>query len=229
MLLWFASWKNGLSSYPPDWVKKDFERFPRAQRIARRGKSIELLSPFSEANRDADARAFAALMRHVKAVDGRQHTVIMIQVENEVGMHGDSRDRSPAADKAYAGPVPKELMDYLQQHKDTLIPEFRKVWEAAGFKTSGTWEEVFGKGAATDEIFMAWHFARYVGRVAEAGKAEYPIPMFVNAGQSGFRRATSAPERPERRPHARRDGCLESRGAANRYALRPTFTATTSR
>ena len=80
----------------------------------------------------------------------------MIQVENEVGMHGDTRDRSPAANQAFAGPVPKELMDYLQQHKDTLIPEFRQVWEAAGFKTSGTWEEVFGQGTATDEIFMAW-------------------------------------------------------------------------
>ena len=120
-------------------------------------------------------------MRHVKAVDGQQHTVIMIQVENEVGMQGDTRDRSPVANKAFAGPVPKELMDYLQQHKDTLIPEFRQVWEAAGFKTSGTWEEVFGKGRATDEIFMAWNYARYIGRVAEAGKAEYPLPMYVNA------------------------------------------------
>jgi len=178
ILIWFASWKNGLSSYPPDWLKKDFERFPRV-RIAG-GKSIELLSPLSDANRDADARAFAALMRHVKEVDGRQHTVVMIQVENEVGVLGDSRDRSPAANKAFEGPVPKELMDYLQKHKDTLIPEFRQVWEAAGFKTSGTWEEVFGPGVGTDEIFMAWNYARYVGRVAEAGKAEYPIPMYAN-------------------------------------------------
>ena len=191
VLLWFASWKNGLSSYPPDWVKRDFERFPRAQVAS--GKSIELLSPLSDANRDADARAFAALMRHVKAVDGQQHTVIMIQVQNEVGMHGDSRDRSPMADKAFAGPVPKELMDYLQQHKASLIPEFRQAWEAAGFKTSGTWEEVFGKSAVTDGIFMAWHYARYIGRVAEAGKAEYPIPMFVNAALYGIGRGPQPP------------------------------------
>jgi len=202
-LLWFATWKNGQSSYPPGWVKKDFERFPRTQivggtwpvfggeagqpRVALPGsRSIELLSPLGEATRDADARAFAALMRHVKAVDGKQHTVVMIQVENEVGMQGDTRDRSPAANQAFQGPVPKELMDYLQQHKDTLIPVFRKVWEAAGFKSSGTWEEVFGKGRPAEEIFMAWHFARYVGRVVEAGKAEYPIPMFSNCPQSGF-------------------------------------------
>jgi len=191
VLLWFASWKNSLSSYPPDWVKKDFERFPRAQIAG--GQSIELLSPLSDANRDADARAFAALMRHVKAVDGQRHTVIMIQVQNEVGMHGDSRDRSPAANRAFAGPVPKELMDYLQKHKETLIPEFRQVWEAAGFKTSGTWEEVFGKSAVTDGIFMAWNYARYIGRVAEAGKAEYPIPMFVNAALYGIGRGPNPP------------------------------------
>jgi len=199
VLLWFASWKNGLSSYPPLWVKKDFERFPRVQIAG--GKSIELLSPFGDANRDADARAFAALMRHVKAVDGRQHTVIMIQVENEVGILGDSRDRCPAASQAYAGPVPKDLMDYLQQHKDTLAPELRAAWAVGNFKTSGTWEQIFGPGRPesvppipeseratawhqswwlVDEIFMAWRYSMYVNKVAAAGKAEYDIPMYVN-------------------------------------------------
>ena len=179
VLLWFGSWKNSLSSYVPDWVKKDSDRFPRAR--SAKGEPIELLSPFSDTNRDADARAFAALLRHVKIVDGREHTVIMVQVENEVGMHSDSRDHSPAADKAIAGPVPRELMDYLAQHKATLIPEFRQAWEAAGAKTSGTWEEVFGPGAATEGICMAWQYARYMGHVAAAGKAEYPLPMFANA------------------------------------------------
>jgi len=191
VLLWFASWKNSTSSYPPDWVKRDFERFPRAQTKA--GKSVELITPLSDANRDADAKAFAALMRHVKEVDSQEHTVLMVQVENEVGMQGDSRDFSPLANKAFAGPVPKELMDYLQQHKDTLVPEFRQVWEAGGFKTSGTWEEVFGKSAVTDGYFMAWNYARYIGRVVEAGKAELPIPMFVNAALYGIGRGTQQP------------------------------------
>ena len=101
---------------------------------------------------------------------------------------GTTRDRSPLANKAFDGPVPKELMDYLQQHKDTLIPELHKVWEAAGFKTSGTWQEELGKGRPTDEIFMAWYFSRYIGRVVEAGKAEYPIPMVTNCPQRGFGR-----------------------------------------
>jgi hypothetical protein len=212
VFLWFASWKNGLSSYPPTWVKKDFDRFPRAQLVGGDipwpvltassavshskivgSMSLELLSPFSDANLNADARAFAALMRHIKEVDGQQHTVIMIQVENEVGMQGDSRDRVAAANTAYAGPVPKELMDYLQQHKNSLIPEFRQMWEAAGLKTSGTWEEVFGRGFAADETFMGWQYARYVNRLAEAGKAEYPLPMFVNGWAYGFPKANQRP------------------------------------
>jgi hypothetical protein len=179
ILIWFGSWKNSLSSYAPDWVKRDSARFPRAQFEG--GVSIEELSTLSEANWDADARAFGTLMRHVRAVDGKEHTVIMVQVENEVGMHTVIRDHSPAANQALAGPAPKALMDYLQQHKDTLIPEFRQVWATNGFKTAGTWEEVFGKGDGKDGIFMAWNYARYIGRVAEAGKAEYPLPMFVNA------------------------------------------------
>ena len=178
IMLWFGSWKNGKSTYQPVWVKTNQQRFPIIQ--DENGKGLPTLSTLSDANLDADARAFAALMRHIREVDGDAHTVIMIQVENEVGVVGPSRDHSAAANQAFAGPVPKEFMDYLQKHKDTLIPELRKRWEAAGFKVSGSWDEVFGAGPETDELFMAWNYARYVGHVAAAGKAEYPLPMFVN-------------------------------------------------
>ncbi len=185
--LWFGSWKNSLSSYAPDWVKKDFERFPRAQ-VAGGQEHRTAQHP----RRCEPGRRCARLCGAAAAHQGGgwpAHTVIMLQVENEVGMHGDSRDRSPAADKAFAGPVPKELMDYLQKHKDTLVPEFRQMWEAAGFKTSGTWEEVFGQSKATDGVFMAWNYGRYIGRVIEAGKAEYPLPMYVNAALYGIGRS----------------------------------------
>jgi hypothetical protein len=36
-------------------------------------------------------------------------------------------------------------------------------------------------GPETEDLFMAWHYARYLGKVVEAGKAEYPLPMFTNA------------------------------------------------
>ena len=177
--LWFASWKNSMSCYAPAWVKTDQRRFPRAQDGL--GRGMEILSTFSKENLDADSRAFAAFMRHLREVDGRDHTVIMVQVENEIGMIPDSRDRSAIADKLFKQSVPTELMDYLEQHKGMLIPEFRAAWAAAGFKTRGTWEEIFGPGPKTDEIFMAWHFARYVNRVAQLGAAEYRLPMYVNA------------------------------------------------
>jgi hypothetical protein len=177
--LWFGSWKNATSRYAADWVKVNEKRFPRVRN--RDGKPLEILSPLNGETRDADARAFARFMRHIREVDAKERTVIMIQVQNEVGVLGDSRDRSAPANEAFAKPVPIELMSYLQKQKGTLLPELRQLWEAAGAKTSGTWEEVFGKGVTADEVFMAWHYARFTGRVAEAGKAEYPLPMFVNA------------------------------------------------
>ena len=177
--LWFASWKNSMSCYAPSWVKTDQQRFPRSQ--DKNGAGMEILSPFNKENFEADARAFAAFMRHVREVDGNDHTVIMVQVENEIGMIPDSRDRSTVANQLFSERVPAELINYLSEHKELLIPEFRTAWAANGFKTSGTWEEVFGKGPATDEVFMAWYFARYVDRVTEVGKKEYSLPMFVNA------------------------------------------------
>jgi len=177
--LWFGSWKNSMSSYVPGWVKTDQRRFPRSQDS--KGYAMEILSPFSKENVETDARAFVALMRHLREVDANQHTVIMVQVENEIGMIPEARDRSQVANERFSQQVPAELMNYLQQRKEQLIPEFRTVWAAGNFKMSGTWEEVFGSGPGTEEIFMAWYFARYTNRVAEAGKTEYALPMFVNA------------------------------------------------
>jgi hypothetical protein len=110
------------------------------------GSGMEILSPFSKENVETDARAFAAFMRHLREFDGSDHTVIMVQVENEIGMIPDSRDRSPIANELFNQQVPTELINYLQQRKEQLIPEFRGVWAENGFKTRGTWEEIFGKG-----------------------------------------------------------------------------------
>ncbi len=179
VFLWFGSWKNGMSSYIPIWVKRDYKRFGRA-RIGD-GKTVEVLSTVCRANWEADAKAYAALLRHIRAVDGNDHTVIMMQVENEVGVLRDSRDRSEAANQAFAQAVPATLMDSLAKGKDALYPDLRKRWESTNFRTSGNWEQVFGKAPETDEIFMAWNYSNYVEKVVEAGKAEYPIPMFANA------------------------------------------------
>ncbi|HEY4394995.1 MAG TPA: DUF5597 domain-containing protein [Polyangia bacterium] len=173
VLLWFGSWKNGMSSYVPAWIKRDQKRFPRAEAPA--GHGVEALSAFSTANRDADARAFAALLRFVRSIDERTGTVVMVQVENEVGMIGEAADRSAAATAAFHAPVPAEVP------RPAGAKTGAKTGSKTGSKTGASWEETFGKGAATLELFQAWAFARYVDTVARAGKAAYPLPMYVNA------------------------------------------------
>ncbi|MBB5066282.1 DUF5597 domain-containing protein [Granulicella mallensis] len=177
IFVWFGSWKNGISSFAPAWVKADQDRFPRAQLGS--GRSIEVLSTLSPENVKADSTAYKAFMHHLREVDSDKHTVIMIQIENEVGVLGDSRDRSTAANEAFAGPVPKQLTDYLQSHKSSLRPELKKVWDANGEKTGGTWTEVFGS-EMSDEVFMAWNYAHYMNQVTKVGKTEYPVPVFTN-------------------------------------------------
>jgi beta-galactosidase GanA len=179
VLLWFGTWKNSMSCYAPAWVKTDGIRFPRARAI--NGEAQEIITPFSKNALIADKKAFVALMQHIKDIDSQQHTVLMVQVENEIGMLPDARDHSKPADEAFAAPVPPKLLTYLDMHRNVLMPEIKKRWQDNGFKTSGTWEEVFGKGLATDELFMAWYFGVYANEVAKAGKAVYNIPMYVNA------------------------------------------------
>jgi len=179
VLLWFGSWKNSMSCYAPEWVKQDQKRFPRSR--TSEGEALEILTPFCEENLQADARAFAALMRHIKNIDAQQRTVIMIQVENEIGMIPQARDHCAQAELAFSRTVPSELLRYLAEHKEKLQPHLVQAWKKMGFPSAGTWETVFGTGVHTDELFMAWHFARYVDRVAQAGKAVHPLPMYVNA------------------------------------------------
>ncbi|WP_250463588.1 DUF5597 domain-containing protein [Microbulbifer litoralis] len=179
VFLWFGSWKNSMSTYVPSWVKRDSERFPRARSAD--GQPQEILSPFGPENVAADSRAFAALLRFIEKVDARRNTVLMVQVENEIGMLPSARDHHPLADRAFESEVPEVLLGYLDERRDKLEPELLDAWRSSDFSTSGSWAEVFGQGPAAEEIFTAWHFARYANAVAAAGKAEYPLPMYVNA------------------------------------------------
>ena len=179
VVLWFGAWKNTFSSYAPAWVKTNTERFPRVQMS--NGMGTERLSPFSTVVRDADAHAFANLMHHLREADGNVHTVLMVQVENEVGVIPESRDHSSIANASFSTAVPSTLTNFLEKHRTALNPELRAAWKAGGVKAAGTWQDVFGKTPLTDDLFMAWHYATYIEHIAAAGKAEYPIPMYANA------------------------------------------------
>jgi len=157
VLLWFGTWKNNGPSFTPECVKLNNDRFPRM--INPTGGRMNSLSPHFAATLAADSAAFAKVMQHLKRVDP-ERTVIMVQVENETGTYGSVRDHSPTAEALFQGPVPDALVKAMN-------------------KQPGTWTQVFGTDA--DEFFQAWSVARYVEQVAAAGKAEYPLPMYVNA------------------------------------------------
>jgi hypothetical protein len=179
ILLWFGAWKNGQSHYCPAWVKKDFIRFPKAKTAA--GQSLEIISPFSDQLQKADQKAYTALLSHISEYDSVMRTVIMVQIENEVGILGAQRDYSETANKVFSAEVPGDLILYLENHKADLYPGLLEAWSKNGFRTKGNWEEVFGRSSLTNEIFMAWEYAEYIEKMAAAGKKEYPLPVFVNA------------------------------------------------
>lgn len=179
VLLWFGSWKNSMSCYAPSWVKTDQKRFPRIQ--DRSGIKQEILDPLSKNNLEADKRAYVQLLRHLKTIDAKTHTVIMMQVENEIGMLPDARNYGQLANADFEGAVTEKLLTYLKNNRSSLLPEIDSVWKENGSKTYGTWSQVFGKGLTADEIFMAWHFANYVNEITIAGKNIYNLPVYLNA------------------------------------------------
>ncbi len=178
VLLWFGAWKNSMSTYVPAWVKRDYATYSKAQDD--HGQSQDILSPFDPDTLAADTHAFSTMVAHLKQVD-TAHTVVMIQVENEIGMLPVVRDYSPQAQAAWNGPVPAELIAYLKAHQASLNPYVRTLWEANGLKDNGTWAEVFGESVQAQEVFQAWYFAAFANGLAKAGKAQYPLPMYVNA------------------------------------------------
>ena len=97
--LWFGAWKNSMSCYAPAWFKRDVKRFPRA--MTAEGKPLEIASCFSDNVLQADLKAFSALMQHIAEKDPQREVVIMMQIENEIGMLESARDHSPLAEKAY--------------------------------------------------------------------------------------------------------------------------------
>ncbi|HTV19114.1 MAG TPA: DUF5597 domain-containing protein [Polyangiaceae bacterium] len=169
VLLWFATYKNTGPSYAPVWVKADTGRFPRMR--TRDGKKHYVLSPHHRSTLEADKRAFVAMLKHLAQID-RDHRVILVQPQNEVGSYGQPRDYAPEAEALFEATIPPEL--------------------ARATGKSGTWKAAYGPLA--DAAFNSWYIARYVDEIAAAGKAVLSLPMYCNAalgdafakpGQSG--------------------------------------------
>ncbi|MGI6232878.1 MAG: DUF5597 domain-containing protein [Prevotella sp.] len=165
VFLWFGAWKNSMSCYAPMWFKCDTRRFPRAMTVE--GKPMEIASAFSEEVLKADCRAFTRLVKHVSDIDRQESTVIMWQIENEIGMLESARDYSPLAEKAWRGQVPDD------------------VKRALGIKQGrGTWAQLVGTDLYAEEKFQAYYYARYVEVLSKAAKEIMDIPVYVNAAMN---------------------------------------------
>lgn len=159
IFLWFGLWKNAESMYVPGWMKKDADTYFRAKKV--NGEPLNTISPLCRAAVERDANAFSAVMKRIRELDGEKSTVIMMQVENEIGLLGTARDYSDAANRAFAGNVPGELAEKL------------------GIREEGSWKETFGEDA--EEAFMAYSFAKAVEQITAVGRKEYPLPCYTNA------------------------------------------------
>ncbi|MDH6304399.1 hypothetical protein M2459_001132 [Parabacteroides sp. PF5-5] len=182
VFLWFGAWKNSMSCYAPLWFKQDYKKYPRA--YTKEGKPLEIASSFSENVQTADNRAFSELMKHIASVDKEEGTVIMVQIENEIGMLESARDHSKEANALFQAEVPRKLTSYLEKNKKTLHPWMLEKWKKQGYKTKGNWQEVFGDDIYTDELFMAWSYAQYVENLAQSARSIHNIPLFVNAAMN---------------------------------------------
>jgi hypothetical protein len=182
VFLWFGAWKNSMSCYAPLWFKQDSQKYPRAHTKA--GKPLEIASSFSENVLMADERAFSQLMKHIASTDKEHGTVVMMQIENEIGMLENARDYSKEANTLFNAEAPAELTGYLKKHKKTLHPRMLEKWEKQGCRTKGNWREIFGDDLYTDEIFMAWSYAQYVERLAKSARSIHNIPLYVNAAMN---------------------------------------------
>lgn len=157
VLLWFGSYKNGRSQYAPPWVLENPEKYPRMKNSA--GEELYVLSAISKTNLEADKKAFVEVMKHIREIDGKDQTVIMMQVENEPGSMWTNRDYSEEANTLYASQIPEKLGQGLS-------------------KDQGTWQEAFGIDGP--EAFNAYYIASYIDEIAAAGKKAYNLPMYTN-------------------------------------------------
>lgn len=182
ILLWFGTWKNGNMDYVPGWVKNNPQRFKRV--IAPTGKAVWVLSSHCQANLDADRRAFVALCQHLREHDHTECTVIALQVENEPGILGSDRDYGPEGQAEFEKPVPAALIFRL---KSAAKGKRLEPWAEGADQKVGNWPGVFGQAAG--EMMTAWSIASYIDAIAQAGKAVYNIPMYINVwlGEQGWR------------------------------------------
>jgi len=142
--------------------------------ISPTGRSIWVLSSHCEANFEADKKAFLAFCQYL-AKNDPDETVLAVQIENEPGIMGSDRDYGVKAQAVFDSAVPKNFCNLMKADVNSPI---HQIWQQTGGKKSGSWSELFGNEAG--ELMSAWSIARYIDRLAEAGKQILDRPMYIN-------------------------------------------------
>ena len=179
VLLWFGTWKNSMSCYVPLWVKEGFgRRFTLAEDEG--GVPQEILSAFCQNALKADCKAFATLMGHLKEVDGEQRTVLMVQVENEIGMLPSARDHCALAEKAWkkAG-----LSDDVYEQEKFQAAAFARYTEAVAAAGKKAYDLPMYVNAALDSRGRkpgAYPSAGPLARLADIWKAYAPSVDYLS-------------------------------------------------
>jgi len=171
IVLWFGTSKNGHPNYVPEYIKRDPATYRLVLGVG--GVVMPALSPHCRATLERDRKAFCEVMAFLRDYDGEERTVVAVQIENEMGIGGTDRDYSDLGEADYALPVPEAIRGV--------------ELEDAGVCTGApTWRGTFGRHA--HEAFSAWHHARFINEIAEAGRATYDIPLITNVwiGEMGI-------------------------------------------
>lgn len=127
VLGWFGHYASGdgniyrnLSGevFAPMYVIEDNETYPKA--VDAHGiMHHNSISYDYQPVVDVEIQAFSAFMQHLRDVDGDKHTVIMIQVENEIAVFGADRrnrsmwrDHTPASNESFAQGTFRDDLEY---------------------------------------------------------------------------------------------------------------------
>lgn len=170
-ILWFGTYKNGASTFVPNYIKEDNETYWPV--YSNNGLITATLSPLCAATKQRDMLALEKVVDRIVKLD-KKHNVIAIQIENEPGILGYARDYSNYANELYKDEVPSELIKLAQTSKGIL----HTFYVENGKKEHSDYLSTFGFFAP--DIFMGYYFAKYINDIAEIVKRKSHYLTYVN-------------------------------------------------
>ena len=185
IIVWFGTWRNLQSNYVPRYVWDEKIAFPALKQDGKPENGG--ISPFATKCADRDGLALKALLARAAQKDPGHQVLIAVQVENEMPCYADF---SQAANEHMGEQVPKALLEYLKANDTPKHDPAKLGWftwsryHGNGSKTSGTWEEVFGRQPWPNDArkaLGAYYTGKYIEIVVRKAKESLNIPMYANA------------------------------------------------